>query len=65
MAVCGITSDMEPNLPVATAAGSAVVSDDEVNSRKYAAAVAVSWPFRQVSCKACFFLVRRMPGRAC
>ena len=28
-------------MPTATAAGSAVVSDDEVNSRKYAAAVAV------------------------
>lgn len=41
MAVCGTTSDMEPNMPTATAAGSAVVSDDEVNSRKYAAAVAV------------------------
>ena len=40
-AVCGITSDMEPNMPTATAAGSAVASDDEVNSRKYAPAVAV------------------------
>ena len=41
IAVCGITSDIEPNMPTATAAGSAVVSDDEVNSPKYAAAVAV------------------------
>ena len=44
MVVCGITSDIEPNMPMATAAGSAVVSDDEVNSRKYAAALAVSCP---------------------
>ena len=41
MVVCGITSDMEPNMPTAAAAGSAVASDVEVNSRKYAAAVAV------------------------
>jgi hypothetical protein len=41
MAVCGITSDMEPNMPTATAAGSAMASDDEVKSRKYAPAVAV------------------------
>ena len=39
-AVCGTTSDIVPNIPTATAAGSAVASDDEVNSRKYAAAVA-------------------------
>jgi hypothetical protein len=32
---------MEPNMPTATAAGSAVVSGDEVKSRKYAVAVAV------------------------
>jgi hypothetical protein len=31
MAVCGITSDMEPNMPTAAAAGSAVRSEDEVN----------------------------------
>src|SRR5580704_16004490 len=58
MVVCGITSDIEPNMPMATAAGSAVVSDDEVNSRKYAAAVAVrltvskvrGWPDRGLRC---------------
>jgi hypothetical protein len=42
VAVCGITSDMGPNMLMAAAAGSAVASDDEVNSRKYAAVVAVS-----------------------
>jgi len=41
MAVCGITSDMEPDRPTVAAAGSAVASDVEVKSRKYAAAVAV------------------------
>jgi hypothetical protein len=30
--VCGITSDMEPVMPMAAAAGSAVTSDVEVNS---------------------------------
>lgn len=40
VAVCGVTSDMEPKVPMATAAGSAVASDDEVNSAKYAIAVA-------------------------
>jgi hypothetical protein len=40
MAVCGTTSDMEPNAPTAAAAGSAVASDDEVNGAKNAAAVA-------------------------
>jgi hypothetical protein len=40
MTVCGTTSDMEPNAPTAAAAGSAVASDDEVNSAKNAAAVA-------------------------
>src|SRR5215469_796142 len=39
--VCWITSDMEPDMATAAAAGSAVASDDEVNSRKYAPAVAV------------------------
>ncbi len=29
MAVCGIISDIEPNMPTAAAAGSAVASDDE------------------------------------
>jgi hypothetical protein len=32
---------MEPDMATAAAAGSAVASDDEVNSRKYAPAVAV------------------------
>src|SRR5215472_6932180 len=41
MVVCGITSDMEPDMPTAAAAGSAVASDVEVKSRKYAAAVTV------------------------
>ena len=41
VAVCGVTSDMEPKVPMATAAGSAVASDDEVKSAKYAMAVAV------------------------
>src|SRR6266699_4890009 len=41
MAVCGTTRDMEPNVPTAAAAGSALLSDDEVNSAKNAAAVAV------------------------
>jgi transcriptional regulator with XRE-family HTH domain len=31
MAVCGMTSDIEPNIPMATAAGSAVASEVEVN----------------------------------
>ncbi len=34
MAVCGITSDIDPNMPMAAAAGSAVESEDEVNSAK-------------------------------
>jgi hypothetical protein len=34
IAVCGITSDIEPNMPMAAAAGSAVDSEDEVNSAK-------------------------------
>jgi hypothetical protein len=29
--VCGITSDIEPNMPTAAAAGSAAASEDEVN----------------------------------
>jgi hypothetical protein len=41
MAVCGTTSDIVPNMPMAIAAGSALASDDEVNSRKYAMAVAI------------------------
>jgi hypothetical protein len=41
MTVCWITSDMEPAIPRAVAAGSAVASDDEVKRRKYAPAVAV------------------------
>src|SRR5690349_23383047 len=39
--VCWITSDMEPDRATVAAAGSAVASDDEVKSRKYAPAVAV------------------------
>jgi hypothetical protein len=31
MMVCGITSDIEPSMPTAAAAGSAVASEDEVN----------------------------------
>ena len=34
-------SVMEPHMATATAAGSAVASDDEVKSRKYAPALAV------------------------
>lgn len=51
VAVSGITWHTEPNRPIPTAAGSAVVSDDELNSRKNAAAVAVSQanPARPVS----------------
>jgi len=32
-AVCPITSAIEPDMPTAAAAGSALASDDEVNSR--------------------------------
>jgi hypothetical protein len=31
MVVCGITSDIEPDRPMAAAAGSAAPSEDEVN----------------------------------
>jgi TRAP-type uncharacterized transport system fused permease subunit len=31
MVVCGITSDIEPNIPMAAAAGSAAASEDEMN----------------------------------
>jgi hypothetical protein len=41
IAVSGITWHIEPNMPIPTAAGSAVVSDDELNSKKNAAAVTV------------------------
>ena len=36
-----MTSDIEPNRPTATAAGSAVAKEDEVNRAKNAAAVSV------------------------
>jgi hypothetical protein len=39
--VCSMVSAMEPHMATATAAGSAVASDDEVKSRKYAPAFAV------------------------
>jgi hypothetical protein len=39
--VCWMISAMEPHMATATAAGSAVASDDEVKSRKYAPAFAV------------------------
>jgi hypothetical protein len=41
IAVSGITWHIEPNMPIPTAAGSAVVSDDELNSKKNATAVTV------------------------
>jgi hypothetical protein len=41
MVVCWIASVMEPALATAVAAGSAVASVEEVNSRKYAQALAV------------------------
>ena len=34
MVVCGMTRDIDPNVPMMTAAGSAVASDTELNSRK-------------------------------
>ena len=33
MMICGMTSDIDPVMPTAAAAGSAVASDDEVNRR--------------------------------
>jgi hypothetical protein len=39
--VCWMISAMEPHMATATAAGSAVASDDEVKRRKYAPALAV------------------------
>jgi hypothetical protein len=39
--VCWTTSAIEPHIATATAAGSALASDDEVKSRKYAPALAV------------------------